>query len=279
MNFFKKLFGVKSDSENNNVEELKEYIPIEHEPRILTEDEKNNLIEEIVRNEFRSEDFNITDIDPLFDDAARLIIRSQVGSTTILQRRMKLGYNRAGRLMDQLEAAGVVGPNQGNKSRDVLIKSEESLENYLSNKKLNSTSYKGINKAEFYEKNRNEIEKKKLEYINNIKDEGIKIEKEKIRNDLLEKERKRQLQKEVLKELIEQGLIFNQFTNKEGERESIPQDILDKVWNRDGGKCVQCGTQENLEFDHIIPFSKGGATHIAICKSFAKDAILQSQIK
>jgi len=44
------------------------------------------------------------------------------------------------------------------------------------------------------------------------------------------------------------------------KREPIPQDIMDKVWNRDGGKCVKCGSQENLEFDHIIPFSKGGAT-------------------
>lgn len=63
-----------------------------------------------------------------------------------------------------------------------------------------------------------------------------------------------------MEELIEEGLIFNKRKNNEKERESIPQDIADRVWNRDGGKCVKCGSNENLEFDHIIPFSKGGAT-------------------
>ena len=46
------------------------------------------------------------------------------------------------------------------------------------------------------------------------------------------------------------------------KRESITQDVKDAVWNRDGGKCVQCGSNENLEFDHIIPFSKGGANTV-----------------
>jgi DNA segregation ATPase FtsK/SpoIIIE, S-DNA-T family len=69
--------------------------------------------------------------DPLFEDAARLIVMSQMGSTSLLQRKMKLGYNRAGRLMDQLEAAGVVGGNQGSKARDVLFKTESELQQYL----------------------------------------------------------------------------------------------------------------------------------------------------
>ena len=78
-------------------------------------------------------DFDLNDKDALFEDAARLIVASQSGSTSLLQRRMKLGYNRAGRLMDQLEAAGVVGPNQGSKVRDVLIKTEADLQMYLNN--------------------------------------------------------------------------------------------------------------------------------------------------
>ena len=69
--------------------------------------------------------------DPLFKDAALLIVQSQMGSTSLLQRRMKLGYNRAGRLMDQLEAAGIVGPSKGSKVREVLYKSEFELEQFL----------------------------------------------------------------------------------------------------------------------------------------------------
>jgi S-DNA-T family DNA segregation ATPase FtsK/SpoIIIE len=76
-------------------------------------------------------DFDIGDRDPLFNEAARLIVQNQSGSTSLIQRRMKLGYNRAGRLMDQLEAAGIVGPGQGSKPRDVLFKSEMDLEDYL----------------------------------------------------------------------------------------------------------------------------------------------------
>ena len=75
--------------------------------------------------------FDLADRDPLFQEAARLIVMNQLGSTSLIQRKMKLGYNRAGRLMDQLEAAGVVGPGMGSKPRDVLIKSEMELEQYL----------------------------------------------------------------------------------------------------------------------------------------------------
>jgi S-DNA-T family DNA segregation ATPase FtsK/SpoIIIE len=79
----------------------------------------------------KNDDFNSTEKDPLFDEAARLIVQNQVGSTSLIQRRMKLGYNRAGRLMDQLEAAGVVGKNQGSKAREVLIQTESELEEHL----------------------------------------------------------------------------------------------------------------------------------------------------
>jgi S-DNA-T family DNA segregation ATPase FtsK/SpoIIIE len=81
--------------------------------------------------EMEGKDFDLSDRDPLFEDAAKLIVQNQVGSTSLLQRRMKLGYNRAGRLMDQLEAAGIVGPNQGSKAREVLIKTEMDLLQHL----------------------------------------------------------------------------------------------------------------------------------------------------
>ncbi len=78
-------------------------------------------------------ELDLSERDSLFDDAARLIVQNQIGSTSLLQRRMKLGYNRAGRLMDQLEIAGIVGPSQGSKPRDVLIKTEADLIRHLEN--------------------------------------------------------------------------------------------------------------------------------------------------
>jgi len=89
------------------------------------------LPEYVDEKEMEGKDFDLSNRDALFDDAARLIVQSQSGSTSLLQRRMKLGYNRAGRLMDQLEAAGIVGPNQGSKVRDVLIKTEADLQQQL----------------------------------------------------------------------------------------------------------------------------------------------------
>ena len=74
---------------------------------------------------------DLSDKDVMFDDAARLIVSHQQGSTSLIQRKMKLGYNRAGRIIDQLEAAGIVGPFEGSKAREVLISDEYSLEQKL----------------------------------------------------------------------------------------------------------------------------------------------------
>jgi len=93
--------------------------------------EAYKLPEYVDEKELEAKGFDLEDRDPLFEEAARLIVANQLGSTSLIQRKMKLGYNRAGRLMDQLEAAGVVGPGQGSKPRDVLIKSEMELDQYL----------------------------------------------------------------------------------------------------------------------------------------------------
>lgn len=89
------------------------------------------LPEYVDEKEFENKTFDVNDRDSLFEDAARLIVVNQSGSTSLLQRKMKLGYNRAGRLMDQLEAAGIVGPSQGSKVRDVLVKTDAELQEYL----------------------------------------------------------------------------------------------------------------------------------------------------
>ena len=69
--------------------------------------------------------------DDKFEDAARLVVHHQQGSTSLIQRKLSLGYNRAGRIVDQLEVAGILGPFEGSKARQVLIKDEFSLEQIL----------------------------------------------------------------------------------------------------------------------------------------------------
>ena len=78
-------------------------------------------------------DVDLSDRDALFEEAAKLIVAHQQGSTSLIQRKLKLGYNRAGRLIDQLEAAGIVGPFEGSKAREVLVPDEYSLEQLLNN--------------------------------------------------------------------------------------------------------------------------------------------------
>ena len=79
------------------------------------------------------DDVDMDRLDPLFKDAARLIVSSQQGSTSLIQRKFSIGYNRAGRIMDQLEKANVVGPAQGSKPREVLFVDIVALEEYLNN--------------------------------------------------------------------------------------------------------------------------------------------------
>jgi S-DNA-T family DNA segregation ATPase FtsK/SpoIIIE len=78
-------------------------------------------------------DFDPANRDSFFEEAARLVVMHQQGSTSLIQRKLKLGYNRAGRLIDQLESVGIVGSFGGSKAREVLVKSETELEEILKN--------------------------------------------------------------------------------------------------------------------------------------------------
>ena len=78
-------------------------------------------------------DFSPSERDSMFEEAAKLIVMHQQGSTSLIQRKLKLGYNRAGRIIDQLEAAGVVGPFEGSKAREVLLPDDYALEQFLNN--------------------------------------------------------------------------------------------------------------------------------------------------
>ena len=79
----------------------------------------------------KKEEIDLSTRDAYFVESARLIVQHQQGSTSLIQRRLKLGYNRAGRIIDQLEAAGIVGPFEGSKARQVLFSTESQLEEFL----------------------------------------------------------------------------------------------------------------------------------------------------
>jgi len=93
----------------------------------------HNLPEYVGEESGTNLDIDKEDRDALFKEAAEVIVIAQQGSASLLQRKLKLGYNRAGRLIDQLEAAGIVGPFEGSKARQVLITDLQSLEQYLEN--------------------------------------------------------------------------------------------------------------------------------------------------
>jgi S-DNA-T family DNA segregation ATPase FtsK/SpoIIIE len=78
-----------------------------------------------------AKEVDLTNRDKLFEECARIVVQMQSGSTSNLQRRVNLGYNRAGRIMDQLEAAGIVGPAAGSKPREVYFKTEAELNEFL----------------------------------------------------------------------------------------------------------------------------------------------------
>src|SRR5450759_742625 len=196
------------------------------------------MIDMLVKEDSFSDSFEYLKTDPLFFDAAKLVVQQQQGSTSLIQRTLSIGYNRSGRIIDQLEEFGIVGPFLGDKARTVNFRTLVELDHFLE-----KYPHLRSKKERFYEKHKELIDSRRREYIKNQQIENDRLEKEAIKQQLIEKERKKRLHKEALAELIEAGEIFNHFTNREGKREFIPQDVMDKVWNRDGGKCAKCGSQ------------------------------------
>jgi len=144
------VFGRKPKEQNNltlvEKQEEKEHIDIPEDEETLKrkidsipDDKIQTIIDRIARKraeyepEYETENIDLSDRDPLFEEAARLLVINQLASTSLIQRKFAIGYNRAGRLMDQLEAAGIVGHFEGSKARQILIPDEYQLEQLLNN--------------------------------------------------------------------------------------------------------------------------------------------------
>jgi len=203
-------------------------------------------------------------LDPLLKDAAKLVIVHQQGSTSLIQRKLKMGYNRAGAIIDQLEAFGIVGTFDGSNAREVLVSDEGQADMMISGRYGLASEKRKFFDLYILPTKLDLIEQEVNQAIHLKEQAQIQQVKAQIREELLVKENQKkeqrrldELRQQVFNEMLSNGEIEAQSLVM--SREPIPQAVKDMVWNRDGGRCVVCGSNQKLEFDHIIPFAKGGS--------------------
>jgi len=253
----------------------------------LTDEEIEDFVFEEIRNRVKEIEGKPKDEYEKIDDSF-----VEIACRVFKQREVILPQSQAAQIAEQLEAANIIYSGK----ISALCSNKEKLEENTTKAITEGLSiYKEDNDGnysfKYYEtKEQNDKRRYFNEHILPLKEgeieESVMIEiernviikedrlkekqkqeedklKEEVKQELLEEERrkneklkKRRLKEQLKAELKEQGLLSEEYLRK---RESIPQDIQDRVWNRDGGKCVKCGSQEKIEFDHIIPFSRGGS--------------------
>lgn len=278
MGFFRSLFGFKREVVIvNKIESIDSVLNHPDGINFLTEEEKERIIQRLAieLNNKSNKPIVYNKISSIVKNAAELIVLHQQGSTSLIQRKLHIGYNQAGEIMNILEGANIIGPFLGPKPREVLVKDVLSMHILLEDIGRPATHKNDpFYRLAFADEIRLMAEK------NQLVEAEIKISAEKLelKKEILDRARKKKIQRDLYKELQESGEIEVETISKEG-RERIPQEVMDKVWNRDGGKCIRCGSRELLEFDHIIPFSKGGAATYRNIQILCKGCNIQKSNK
>ena len=144
----------------------------------MDDNEKERMIDMLAKDEF-SEGIDLLKNDPLILEAARLVVFHQQGSTSLIQRKLAIGYNRAGRIIDQLEEFGIVSPFNGISSREVYFNKSSELEDYLEKHPFLMSK-----KELFYKKYKEVIELRRAEYVKNQQIENNRFEKEEIKKTI-----------------------------------------------------------------------------------------------